>query len=75
MGGALNTRHWEVRIVTIDVCPDVCVVCGYLTFGLDLCYFCRSPVAETLDGQARHTLDDSSSAGRSGRSCSVKAAS
>jgi hypothetical protein len=34
--------------VTIDVCPDVCRACGYLTLGPDLCYFCRPVVAETL---------------------------
>jgi hypothetical protein len=61
--------------VTIDVCPDVCLVCGYLTLDLDLCYFCRSPLAETLDGQVSQTFNDRSSARRSRRSCSVKAAS
>lgn len=61
-------------MVTTDVCPDVCLVCGYLTLGLDLCYFCRCPVAEPLDGEARQTFNDKS-ARRSRRSCIVKAAS
>lgn len=61
-------------MVTTDVCPDVCLVCGYLTLGHDLCYFCRSPVAEPLDGEVRQTLNDSS-ARRSPRSWIAKAAS
>ncbi|WP_156655963.1 hypothetical protein [Mycobacterium sp. 852002-51971_SCH5477799-a] len=61
--------------MTTDVCPDVCLVCGYLTYGFDLCYFCLSPVAEPLDGQVRQAIYDNSNARQSRRSCIVKAAS
>jgi hypothetical protein len=61
--------------VTTDVCPEVCLVCGYLTYGLDLCYFCRLPVAETPGRQVRQTCNDSGSASRSRPSRNVQAAS
>lgn len=61
-------------MVTTDVRPDVCLMCGYLTFGLDLCYFCRCPVVEPLDREFRPTFHDSSAC-RTRRSRTVKAAS
>lgn len=62
-------------MMTTDVCPEVCLVCGYLTLGLDLCYFCRLPVAEPPGRQVRQTCNDSSSARRPRPSCTVQAAS
>lgn len=35
-------------MVTTNVCPDVCPVCGYLTLEPDPCYFCGPVVAENL---------------------------
>jgi hypothetical protein len=34
--------------MTTGVCPELCLVCGYPTFGADLCYFCEPVGAKTL---------------------------